>query len=311
MAPALAGFGSLGHQADTLRSGVTFSPPLPATNKLAHALPNPSIQRPPGMELAISLDQQIYDMLAPEIRDYARRHGLRLALRRGTCGQSAAGLRSHMVDIGGFCCPPGPADRLPGLHFHTLGIGAIAILAHRNVVIDGLTHEQVRGIMEGTLRRLPLTEDGTPVVLFPVIRPHCSSRPGHWHLIVPEEDRFFPLAAPVGGIRGMLDGVKRYIGAIGYETLYWVDKEAPDLKVLRVDGNSPRDRDALLHGSYPYYRVFNVTTWEGADEKAKRLVEWLKERFAMLSASAGTVPADRLRAAGWRFSGDELIGGPE
>ena len=82
--------------------------------------------------------------------------------------------------------------------------------------------------------------------------------------------------------------------------------------MLRVDGVSPTDGEALVQGRYPYYRVFNVTTWAGAPnaDRAAELVNWLKRRFESLPADYGVVPASRLRAAGWRFLGDELVGEP-
>ncbi|RMG37644.1 MAG: hypothetical protein D6720_02880 [Gammaproteobacteria bacterium] len=305
---AWAGLDAPGHEAGVLTDGVAFSPP-PADRGPVEV---PPVRRPEGVDLAISLDQQIYDMLAEDLRDYADTHRLRVALQRGTCGQSFAGLRDHRIDIGGFCCPPGPEDRLPGVRFHTLGIASLAIVTHPRSPLGDLPRSRLQAIMAGTLRQLPLGADGAPVTLFPVVRLHCASRPGHWRLILPEEEQFFPLATPVAGIGEMLRNVGRYLGAIGYETLYWIDKEAPDLKILTIDGLSPRDRRALLHGSYPYYRVFNLTTWTGAaaDPRAQELVAWLMQRFAARASAAGAVPAAELRAAGWRFADDELVGPP-
>ena len=61
----------------------------------------------------------------------------------------------------------------------------------------------------------------------------------------------------------------KFPGAIGYEEIWnlkrFNDKGA--VKVLKIDGVSPRDSDALLSGAYPFYRVHNVTTWNSAETK--------------------------------------------
>jgi hypothetical protein len=82
---------------------------------------------------------------------------------------------------------------------------------------------------------------------------------------------------------------------------------------LRLDGVSPDDDVALAQGRYPLYRVYNVTTWEGAAAKplAKELVRHLQDRVRDLDNRFFMVPFTRLRAQGWKFEGDELVGEPE
>jgi len=83
-------------------------------------------------DLSVTLDQQLYPMLLPLIQQYAAEHRVKVAVSNGTCGISAGLLSRKAVDVGGFCCPPGLTDRLPGLRFHTLAVAAIALLVHRN-----------------------------------------------------------------------------------------------------------------------------------------------------------------------------------
>jgi hypothetical protein len=82
---------------------------------------------------------------------------------------------------------------------------------------------------------------------------------------------------------------------------------------LRLNGVSPNDAEALTEGRYPLYRVYNVTTWEGAAGKplANELVRYLLDRIEETDSRFFMVPVTRLRANGWRFEGDELVGGPE
>ena len=121
---------------------------------------------------------------------------------------------------------------------------------------------------------------------------------------------------------GFLDDSVRFVRsvatdpqAIGYETLWMVRDHtaAGAVKVLRLNGVSPEDAPALAQGRYPLYRVYNVTTWEGAAGKplAKKLVRYLLDRVEESNSQFFMVPVTRLRDNGWKFEGDELVGGPE
>ena len=69
----------------------------------------------------------------------------------GPCGISRGLLFRKTVDIGGFCCPPGRTDRLPGLRFHTLAIAAIALFVHPDNTIEDLTLSQARDLYRGEI----------------------------------------------------------------------------------------------------------------------------------------------------------------
>ncbi|MBF0429493.1 MAG: hypothetical protein HQL94_11270, partial [Magnetococcales bacterium] len=114
-----------------------------------------------GGDMAITLDQQIHQLLFPLIQQYAQENHLDIRLREGTCGTSAGLVSRKMVDSGGFCCPPGKSDRLPGLTFHTLGIVSIAILLHPENPITDLSLKQVREIFQGNPRHWSQITDTT------------------------------------------------------------------------------------------------------------------------------------------------------
>lgn len=269
-----------------------------------------------GADLAVTLDQQLYPMLRPVIRTYAHEHGLRIAIERGTCGISAGALSRKEVDVGGFCCPPSATDRLPGLRFHTLGIGALAVFVHPDNPVEGLTQAQVRAIYRGRLRRWSQTGAGPDSLVHPVARLHCKARPGHWRLLLDDEDLFAVQLREVGTIPDMLAAVAADPAAIGYETLWMVNRERDSpVKVLPVDGYAPTDAAALAAHRYPFYRTFNLTTWSAPGvrrDAADALVAHLMEAVERVGTGAPfhLVPAARLREQGWRFHGAELVGEP-
>jgi len=270
-------------------------------------------------DIAISLDQQLHPYLLPLIDKYAKQHGLTIAATKGTCGISAGLLFRKAIDIGGFCCAPADRDRLPGLRFHTLAIAAVALLVHPDNPVEDVTLSQARDLFRGTLTDWSTLVEPSDSALsqsvHPVGRLHCKLRPGHWRLLLDNEDLFSPDLMEVGAIEDMVRSVATDPQAIGYETLWMARKHDPPgaVKPLRLNGVRSDDADALAEGRYPLYRVYNVTTWEGGagNPLAKELVHFLLDRVQENDSRFFMVPVSRLRANGWRFEGDELVGEPE
>ena len=290
-------------------------------------MPNPWLRQPvrhpkeaQDAHLVLTLDRQIYAILLPIIQQYARKSGLNILVREGTCGNSANLLIRKQVDMAGYCCPPGASDRLPGLQFHTLGIAAIAVLVHPQNPVQNLTLSQVRDIFRGHYFLWSEVDKSSakgharqPIQTFG--RLHCRLRPGHWRKLWDNPDLFSPRMGEVGTVEDMVHWVATHANAIGYETLWNVlrfqGKGRP--KPLAMDGYMPQDDQALLSLRYPLYRVFSLAIWEGRGvEKisALRLVEYLTQVVASLDKKVGLISAPRLRQAGWLFQGTELVGEP-
>ncbi len=272
-------------------------------------------------DLKVILDQQLYRILGPIIADFAKRNQLDIALSDGTCGHSAGALLKKRADIGAFCCPPRITDRLPGLRYHTLGITAIALLVHPDNPLVGLTTEEARAIFSGEIYRWKqLSRPGTtslpdtPIV--PVTRLHCKPRPGHWRLILDDEDDFSAELREVGAIPDMISVVATSPNAIGHAA-YWLAKEhyraKGRAKPLKVNGATPADIDTLVDGTYPFYKTFSITVWEGPaveNPQARKLVDHLLERIEHLPARYGIASPAALKRAGWIFKDGELVGEP-
>lgn len=270
-------------------------------------------------DLAVTVDQQLYPMLLPLIKQYAAEHRVTVAVSNGTCGISAGLLSRKAVDIGGFCCPPGLTDRLPGLRFHTLGVAAIALLVHPDNPLNEVTFGEAQRIFSGeisdwsTLRGDQVKD--IPYPLHAIGRLHCKLRPGHWRLLLDNDDLFSPDLLEVGTIQDMIVSVAADPLAIGYETLWLMQRHQKlgSVKTLSLDGVRPDDRAALASGRYPLYRVYNVTTWEGAAAKslAQKLVGYLGEKIDHIDPRFAMVPASQLKRHGWKFKKDELVGEPD
>ncbi len=273
-----------------------------------------------GADLTIVLDQDIHHTFVPIIQRFATANNLKVFVKEATCGIAAAMLSKKNTDMGGFCCPPGKEDRLPGIKVHTIGIVAKAILVHPDNPVDNITTEQARQIFQGKISRwseikTPQGTKGPDLTIQPLGRFHCKTRPGHWYQLLPDEKMFSPLLREVGSIPDMISLISSNKNAIGWEVLSMVDyyKKLGGVKPLKVNGHHPTDKEAIAARSYPFYRTYNVTTWAGGNVKndnAKKLVDYLVKESEGIDSRFGFVPSNKLRNAGWRFLDGELIGEP-
>ncbi len=275
-------------------------------------------------DVALTLDQRQYHILLPIIQQYAKEKNVAVAVNEGTCGHSEGMLRAKKVDIGGWCCPPADYDRLPGLIFNTVGIGALAIVVHADNPVDSLTMVQVRGIFRGDITNWSQIEyapgkRGRDLPIRSMARLHCKLRPGAWHLILANEDLFTTSLTEVGTPPDQLiAAIGGYPGAIGHEAVWNIERfrDKGHTKAVKIDGYSPWDMEALISGNYPLYRVYNLSTWEQdalVNATAQQLVHHVIRQVAADDLSNPffwMAPAQRLREAGWKFRGSELIGEP-
>lgn len=278
-------------------------------------------ERDRGADVVLLLDQNIYPGLLPLVQEYAKAHQWHVVVHEGTCGPAAEGINHKEVDVGGSCCPANQGDRLPDLRWHTVGISPMAILAHPDDPIEDLSTEQVRDVFRGKLTRwsqLPEMGKNFPKELLvrPVTRLHCKSRPGHWRLILDNEELFGPRINEVGTILDMVTSVARTRGTLGYVENWQIlndPKHKGTIRTIRINGQSPDDPDAVASGRYPFYWVYNVSTWRGentANAKAEQLVQHLMDNAGRIDPSFHLIPSSVLKKQGWKFKDDELIGEP-
>lgn len=271
-------------------------------------------------DIAIIVDQQFYPLILPGIQEFAKQANLKIVTQEGTCGTANKGLSDKTIDIGGFCCPPSQTDRFPGIKFHTVGIEAIPVLVNASNPISDLTVAQVRDIFQGKVFRwsdLKLNSPAPARIIQSVGRLHCKQRPGHWRLLLDNEDLFSPRLLNVGTIKDMLSQIATNPDAIGFEELLWTLKQSDaqgQVKALAINGIAPTNLEKLAQGAYPFYNVLNLTTWEAeglSHPKTEALVAHVRDYLEHSNPQYGVVGVARLRAAGWQFVADELVGEPQ
>ncbi|MES0326874.1 MAG: substrate-binding domain-containing protein [Gammaproteobacteria bacterium] len=275
------------------------------------------------VDVVISLGQQTYPAIHTIVEDIAKENGFKVDIQQGTCGATAKKLLNKSVDIATYCCPPGKTDRLPGLKFHTVAIAPIALVTHVDNPINDVSTADAKKIFKGeyvTWSEVPgyqsLSDKLKGKTIQPVVRLHCKKRPGHWRLLLNGPDDVSPRAESVGTIVDMISHVTSTVTAIGYETPYMlkVHKDKGALKILSIDKKQPEDLKILLAGEYPIYRTYNLTTWtndNNKNEKAEILMDAIYEYMQEHGEQYGFIPASKLKSAGWKFKGRELIAEPD
>lgn len=274
------------------------------------------------VDVVISLGQQTYPAFHEFVERIAKEKGIKVAIQQGTCGATAKKLLKKSVDIATYCCPPGKTDRLPGLKFNTVAIAPIALVTHKDNPITDVSTTDAKKIFKGeyvTWSEVPGFQSEIDKLkgerIQPVARMHCKKRPGHWRSLMGSADEVSPRAKSVGTIPDTITEVADNIAAIGYETPYMlkVHKDKGILKILSIDGKNPENVELLLNGNYPIYRAYSLTTWaneNNKNEKAEVLMEAIYEHIQNHGEEYGFIPASKLKTAGWKFNGRELIAEP-
>jgi len=292
--------------------------------------PNRLVQVPDGWEarpikhlakhrdadLVIALGQQSYPLFHELIPQYAKAHKLKIVVEQGTCGITSGRLLKKKVDVGAYCCPPGKNDRLPGLKFYSLGISPIALIVNPRNPLQNVSSKQAKQIFNGEVSHWSEIDPGNHQLIKPVGRLHCKTRPGHWRSLLKTEDDFSPRLFEVGVIPDMMSQVAHSASSIGWETPMMIDQHQKRgaVKMLNIDGHAPSDIDYVLTGKYPLYRSYTLTAWttkSKMNDEAIKLIKYLREYVEQIHEEINFIPVSRLRKAGWKFSGDELIGEPE
>lgn len=272
-----------------------------------------------GADLVVNLDQSTHPWLAPLLADYAKERGVRIKILSGTCGVTNRMFLKKRIDLGSLCCPPGREDRLPGVEFHTLGITPLAILVHPDNPAKDLPLTAIRQLFSGELRRWSELEAAAhfnrPVQPHAFL--HCKRRPGHWRLLLDNEELFSTDLVTVLTIPDMIASIANNPRAVGFDMLWLATDHYRTaqgrVQTLKVDGVGPADADNLLTLRYPLYRTLNLMVWTpeaGGSALAREVLAFARQRVEARGAEYGILSAERLRAGGWRFKGSELIGEP-
>lgn len=292
--------------------------------------PANTLKMPPGWEakgvdygkkvaeadLVISFGQQTHPALHKITEQYARDNKLKIVIQSGTCGVSAGKLLRKAIDSGTFCCPPSVRDRLPGLEFHTIAISALSVFVNEKNPLDAITTKQARRIFKGKIRHWNelKTAKSLDNPIKTQARLHCKKRPGHWTLLLKNQEQFSPTLKEVGVIPDLIAKVGQLTDSISIETPFMINtyKKGP-VKMLKIDGHSPSDIDYVASGKYPFYRTYSITTWGNGGkqrERAIKLISFLRQHIEKNAQQLSMVPVSKLKAAGWKFKGDELVAEP-
>lgn len=312
---------------DKMLKGKPFSDPANISSMPAEWQARPIVYRDWGEGAAVTViaDQQFYPLILPIVERYAKENNIIVKSKNGTCGTAAKDLSEKAIDVGGFCCSPAKSDRFPGLKYHTLGIEAIMVMVNSANPVNNLSLGQLQQIYQGKIvhwsdiSTAPFKNGltlGAGSDLIDVIgRLHCKQRPGHWRLLLDNEELFGARLNNVGNIADMISEVATKPYAIGYEELWQLERldKQGKAKPIMINSIAPTDVERLAKGEYPIYNTLSLTTWETdatRNPHAEKLVHYVLEHMDEIAEKYGIASAKKLRAAGWIFNENELVGEP-
>jgi hypothetical protein len=113
----------------------------------------------------------------------------------------------------------------------------------------------------------------------------------------------------------MISQVAKNPRAIGFEVplMTVVHKDKGEVKMLNIDGHSPLDLEYVASGKYPLYRTYHFAVWKkdsAANRHARKLIEFMEAYMEKNYEKVWFIPPSKLKAAGWKFKGNELVGEP-
>jgi phosphate transport system substrate-binding protein len=312
---------------DKVLRGKPFSDPAELMQMSPEWQAKPISYRDWGKDAVITVhaDQQFYPLILPIVERYAKQNNIIIKSKEGTCGTAAKDLTEKAIDVGGFCCPPAKSDRLEGLKYHTLGIESIIIMLNTANPTNNLTYTQLQQIYQGKITRwseinpAPFkagTAVGAGKDLIDLIgRLHCKQRPGHWRLLIDNEEQYGARLNNVSTISDMITQVTTKPYAIGFEELLHLERldKQRKAKAIMINNISPTDVERLAKGDYPIYNTFSLTTWENQATRnphAAKLVQYVIDNMDEIAAKYGIASAKKLRENGWIFNDNELVGEP-
>ncbi len=309
---------------EAMPTGEQFSDPQ-ELRKMPEGWRQQAVQYVPELrkaDLVVNLDQSVFPSFQTVVNEFAKKNKLKLVLNSGTCGITNRVFLHKQVDVGSYCCPPGKDDRMPGVVFHTLALAPIALIVHPDNPIENISFAEAQKLFAGDIRRWSEVQDKGGRKYIKPVQPvsfiHCKKRPGHWRLLLDNDELFSPRTINVTSIPDMVYTIASNNKAIGHE-VSWLAlkryrKEKGQVKPLKIDGLDPLNLQNLAQGKYPLYRTYTLASWgdpHTANPLAGRLIHHLITYAEKHAQELQLVPPSQLKGAGWQFQGAEVVGMPK
>jgi len=210
---------------------------------------------------------------------------VKVLVQGGGSGQGIENVRLGVVDIGMASRELTPAEKDYGLKEWLVAGDGIAIVVNRNVPIDNLTLEQIRGIFTGRITNWK-SVGGYDAPIVVVNREDGSGTRTAFREIVLGDQSFTDLAL-VGDGNGVVHKiVSTTPNAIGYISLGYVDHL---VKAIRVDGVEA-SIETILDGSYKVSRPLLFLTKGEPTGPVKEFLEFALSPEGQTIVSAKYIP---------------------
>lgn len=228
---------------------------------------------------------------------YEKISGIRISVMGGGATLGIRSVAAGDADIGGSCRPPLP-DRFEqekGVYMTQVGWDALAFVTHPDSLVEGVTLEQVRGILLGTITNWK--EVGGPVkTIIPVLRRQVPEEEGErsgvgfmTRLMIfnDPETSFTDKALFFRDSSEIEEAVERLEHTFAVTGVSSARKRR--VKILKLDGVEPT-KSNIVSGRYPLYRPLYLMTRGRPKGEAGKFLDWLLSNDGQqVVAAQGTV----------------------
>jgi len=212
----------------------------------------------------------------------------------GSSGAIAA-VRENAIDLGVSSRPLKPEEMESGLKAMPFASTPFVIAANPEVVVPGLSLQQLAAIFSGESARWP---DGVPVRL--ILRPQRDFDTGALRRMSEEMNRAVTSAQARHGLtvaitdQDSADALEKVPGSLGTSSLALIVTEGRKIKPLAIDGVAP-SVEGLKTGAYPFVKPRLLVTGGSPSAATQAFIAFLRSpatgsvlaRYGALTASGG------------------------
>lgn len=249
-----------------------------------------------GGEIVIAGSTSVQPLSEALAEEYMKSNeNVTITVQGGGSGQAAKSLKEKIAQIGALSREVKDEEKADIGNEYVIAKDGVAVVVHKDVKVDDLTIEQIRGIFTGEITNWKEV-GGEDAAISVVSREEGSGTRGAFTEITgvlekddagEEVDKTTDKAIVQPSTGAALETVSTTPNSIGYVSLEAVNK---DVKTLKVEGVEI-SKETVLDATYKISRPFIYVTPKEADAAAQAFIDWvMSEEGQKMVEENGFIP---------------------
>jgi len=201
---------------------------------------------------------------------FEKKEGIKIGLSGGGSGAGVKAVLSGLVDVGGVSRDLKDEELKQGLVEHSIGWGAVGLIAHKGVAVDNLTTKQVKDIMTGKVTNWKQVGGADQPIKVVISTPGCACREEFAEMVMDKEA--YVAGAMVSPMTTLSTTVGNTPGGIGPLATAVID--ASKVKIIKIDGVLP-SAENIKAKKYKVSRKINLVTKGAATGNARKFIDFM------------------------------------